>query len=108
MPAPPEFWLCASDFNPFNLFISQVRSHQHDDDDDDDDNNHGDGHNDDDDDNSDDDDNHAAHHEGAVRGDPPRSHGSRAVRGRESVHAADSVLPFRMSRFDSQLTSVRL
>merc|ERR1712038_310901 len=23
MPAPPEFWLCASDFNPFNLFISQ-------------------------------------------------------------------------------------
>ena len=96
MPAPPEFWLCASDFNPFNLFISQVRSHQHDEDDD---NNHGDGNNGDD-----DDDNHAAHHEGAVRGDPPRSHGGRAVRGRESVHAADSVLPLRMSRLDSQLT----
>ena len=87
MPAPPEFWLCASDFNPFNLFISQVRSHHRDD-------------------NDDDSDNHAAHHEGAVRGDPPRSHGGRAVRGRESVHAADSVLPFRMSRFNGQLTSV--
>ena len=37
MPAPPEFWLCASDFNPFNLFISQVRSHHHDNDGDDDD-----------------------------------------------------------------------
>ena len=23
MPSPVEFWLCASDFNPFNLLISQ-------------------------------------------------------------------------------------